>query len=125
MQFAVPAFQAQLLRANRADARAALLGLAAAEESFYLKCGTYTRLLDEEAPTSCSTQNLRFGPGVPGGRYRLDVPSADVATWQATATAVGPQLRDTACRTLRLDGAGARTALTALGTANDAECWRR
>jgi Tfp pilus assembly protein PilE len=124
-RFAVPALHAQLLRTNRADARAALFALAAAEESYYLKCGTYTGHLDEAAPTSCSPSNLRFNPRVQGGRYRLDVLFADAATWQATATADAAQSRDKDCRILRLDNTGARTALTATGTPNDAECWRR
>lgn len=124
---ALAAYRAQILRANRADARAALLALAAAEEMFHLKCNTYTRILDDSRVTSCAPENLRIATRVAGGQYLLEVPIADSSIWEATATTVGgaPQSGDTPCRVLRLASTGARTAATAGGTPNNAECWRR
>jgi type IV pilus assembly protein PilE len=124
---AVPAYRAQVLRANRADARAALLTLAAAEEKFYLQCNSYTPTLDDTRDTSCSPASLRFATGTERGNYTIAVTAADGAAWTATATAVGggPQAMDTRCRVFQLTSTGARTAKTSGGAANDLECWSR
>lgn len=124
---AVPSYRTYLLRAHRSDARAALLALAAAEESFHTTCNAYAAILDDSTESSCGTSSLRF-PGIAGqGAYSLEVTSADAATWSAAATAIagGPQQADTRCRTLGLTSMGNRTASTADGAANHAECWTR
>ncbi len=124
---AVPGYRAYLLRVNRSEARAALLALAAAEESFYTTCNTYAVVLDDSTESSCGTSSLRFPVAAGLGAYSLEVTSADASTWAAVATAIvdGPQQADTRCRTLGLNGTGNRTARTADGTANHSECWNR
>jgi type IV pilus assembly protein PilE len=124
---AVPSYRAQVMRAHRSDARAALLALAAAEESFYTTCNSYAAILDDSRGTSCDASRLNF-PGVAGeGAYSLEVSSADVAAWAATATAVigGGQEADARCRVLGLDSTGHRSADMADGSSNDDECWNR
>ena len=124
---AVPSYRAELARTRRADARAALLSLAAAEESFHTTCNAYASVLDDTTESSCEASRLRF-PGSAGqGAYSLEVTSADTAGWAALATvrAGGPQQADTRCRALGLTSTGNRTARTADGAANHAECWTR
>ncbi len=124
---AVPSYRGYLLRAHRSEARAALLALAAAEESFHTTCNAYAASLDDSTESSCGASSLRF-PGIAGqGAYLLEVTSADTATWSAIATAIagGPQQADTRCRTLGLTSTGNRTASAADGAANHAECWSR
>jgi len=124
---AVPSYRAHLIRAHRAEARSALLALAAAEESFHLECNGYTAVLDESVDTSCSPPSLRFPASAGQGDYALVVTSADATGWAAAATAVigGQQERDERCRVFRLDSTGGRTASTADGIANDEDCWSR
>jgi type IV pilus assembly protein PilE len=124
---AVPAYRSQVLRANRTEARAALLALAAAEEKYYLRCNTYASALDAAAATTCEPPNLRFPERSERGHYSIEVSLADVTSWVAIATAVqgGPQAADTACRTLQLTSTGVKTAGRSDGTEGGVECWSR
>ncbi len=123
----VPAYRAHVLRANRGEARAALLSLATAEEKFYLQCNEYTSALDAAAATACSPGNLRFPATSERGYYAVAVTAADASGWTATATAVStlPQYKDTRCRTFQLTSTGAKAARTSGHSANDFECWNR
>jgi type IV pilus assembly protein PilE len=123
---AVPGFHSHLLRANRSEARAALLALATAQEKYYLQCHRYASELDPAQDTDCEAQRLRFPVATERGYYRLAVASADETGWVATVTPAGPpQDTDTRCRVLRLDAAGRRSALDAAGADSSMECWSR
>jgi type IV pilus assembly protein PilE len=124
---AVPSYQAERVRTRRAEARAALLALATAEEGFHASCNAYAAVLDDTTESSCDASSLRF-PRIAGqGAYSLEVTSADAAAWAAVATARagGPQHTDTRCHALGLTSTGNRTARMADGTVNQAECWTR
>ena len=123
----VPAYRDHVLRANRGEARAALLSLATAEEKFYLQCNEYTSALGAAAATACSPASLRFPAASERGYYTVAVTSADASGWSATATAVAvlPQCRDTRCRTFQLASTGAKTARDSVNAASDSECWNR
>jgi len=123
----IPAYRNQVQRAHRTEARAALLGLATAEEKFYLQCNTYTTALDPAGPTTCAPARLAFANVSEHGSYTLDVQGADTETWNASATAVPgrPQFDDVRCRVFRLNAEGVRSAVTAGGEASDQECWTR
>jgi type IV pilus assembly protein PilE len=124
---AIPSYRAQLLRAHRAHARAALLALATAEENFHLECNTYTAVLDDSRESTCSPPSLGFPVSAGEREYSIAVTFADAADWTATATAAAGsrQEMDERCRVFRLDGTGSRGASRADGVANDEECWRR
>jgi type IV pilus assembly protein PilE len=124
---AVPAYRRYVLQANRADGRAALLALAAAQEKLYLTCNEYSTSLDDSRATSCSPLNLRFPTRSERGFYALTVTSADALSWTATAVVSNgsPQASDSRCRVLQLDSTGRRTATAADGTPGDASCWGR
>jgi type IV pilus assembly protein PilE len=124
---AVPSYRAQVIRAHRSDARAALLSLAAAEESFNASCNAYAAILDDSRESSCSTSSLQFPASAGHGSYELEVTTSDATGWSAAATAVAgsPQDADERCRVLRLTSAGHRSASRADGSANDEECWAR
>jgi type IV pilus assembly protein PilE len=123
----VPAYRDHVLRANRGEARAALLSLATAEEKFYLQCNEYTSVLDAATATACSPGNLRFPAASERGYYTVAVTSADAGGWTATATAVStrPQYGDTRCRIFQLTSTGAKTARNSENSPNDTECWNR
>jgi type IV pilus assembly protein PilE len=128
---AVPSYRNYVLRANRTEARAALLGLAAAEEKYYLQCNTYTGTLDSTKDNTCATSggvaaSLKFSSTSERGYYDIAfVGTPDANTWTATATAVGsqPQSKDTKCQVFQLTSAGVKTAKDSSSNANDAECW--
>jgi len=124
---AVPTYRSYVLRANRTDARAALLALAAAQEKYYLQCNRYTASLDDSRVTDCSTSNLRFPASSERGLYTLTVTAADASSWSATATVASgtPQAADRRCYALALDSAGARTSLAAGGGPGDESCWTK
>jgi type IV pilus assembly protein PilE len=123
----IPSYRAQVLRSHRSDARAALLALAAAEESFHATCNAYAAILDDTSESSCGASSLKFPANVGAGAYGLTVVTSDTNSWTATATAVagGPQAMDERCRVLELGSAGIRTARGADGATNDEECWTR
>lgn len=120
---AVPSYRAYTLRAQRSDATAALLRLAAAQEKFYLQNNTYAGNAQMgSAPPA--------GLGIAGtehGWYTLSIDNGANAlayTARAVAPAASPQFSDTACRTFTIDQSGARGALDAASGANVEACWR-
>ena len=122
---AVPNYRTYVLRANRTEARAALLALATAQERFYLQCHTYSGSLG--STTSCAPATLAFAAASERGLYAVTVTAADTAGWSATASAASTeaQYADTQCRTLRLTSQGVKSATSAAGTDSGAECWNR
>ena len=110
---ALPGYRAYVLRANRVEARSALLAVAAAQETHYLHHNEYTTELTAAPPDGLGSRAV-----TEHGNYRLTIDSADANTFTATAIALGQQVRDEHCARFGLDAAGARTA-----THDD--CWSR
>jgi type IV pilus assembly protein PilE len=110
---ATPGFRSSMLRAQRTEATAALLALAAAQERFHLQHHVYATDLAAAPP-----DGLGLDAVTESGRYLLTITAADAAGFTATATARGRQARDTRCAEFGIDATGARTA-----TAED--CWSR
>lgn len=115
---AVPSYRNYVLRAQRSDATAALLRIAAAQEKFYLQNNTYTAALDNTG--------LNIGTASEHGWYNLSVTAASATafTAQATAPAASAQYRDTDCRTFTITETGARGATNASSATTTAACWR-
>lgn len=108
---AVPSYRQYVLRSNRAEAKAALLTVAAAQEKFYLQNNTYTDELTVAPPGG-----LGLVDTTENGLYTIAVDDADVEGFTATATATGSQTQDADCATFSIDQTGARTATSA-------DCW--
>jgi type IV pilus assembly protein PilE len=119
---ALPAYRGHVRRVHRAEAIEALLALAAAQERHRLQHDRYADSLD--AADDADPDSLPLASRTAGGRYRLALVDADEFAFTATASAVGTQAADRACRVLSIDASGARRASTAAGLANDARCWR-
>jgi type IV pilus assembly protein PilE len=111
--YAVPTYRSAMLRAQRTEATAALLALAAAQERFHLQRHIYASEIDSPPPDGLGLQSI-----TEDGRYAIAITTADAATFAASATAQGQQARDTHCAEFGIDATGARTA-----TNND--CWTR
>lgn len=117
--FALPAYRRHLVRVHRAEAMTALLQLQSAQESHYLRHGTYTASVTSAPPA---------GLGLPStsaaNRYALAIAlAADGQSFIATATPTpeGGQLADHECLAFSIDARGRRAVS---GTGNAQRCWR-
>lgn len=119
---AVPSYRGYILRAQRSEATAALLRVAAAQEKFYLQNNTYTTALDNTG--------LNLGGGsTEHGWYAVAIAAGTggiTSGYTATTTAASgqPQFKDTDCRTFTITESGLRGAAKAGGGDTTAKCWR-
>ncbi len=113
--FAVPSYRQYLLRTHRAEAKSALLNLAAAQEKFYLQNNIYAT--DGEL-TDAAPDGLGMTATTENGYYSIEITAADADGFSATATAEDGQADDGHCATFTIDQAGAKTATSA-------DCWER
>jgi len=120
---AIPSYRRYTLRAQRSDATAALLRIAAAQEKFYLQNNTYT--------TTVGAGGLNLGAGTSErGWYNLTIAAPAGFTigtaYLATATAASgqAQITDLDCRTFTIRETGERAAANSGGTTNTPNCWR-
>lgn len=118
---AVPSYRNYVMRAQRSEATAMLLRLAAAQEKFYLQNNSYTTALDNTG--------LNLGAATEHGWYQVGVVAGTggiVNGYTATLTAVSgqPQFKDTDCRSFTITESGLRGAAKAGGGDMTAKCWR-
>jgi len=123
---AIPSYRGYVLRANRTEARAALLALATAQEKFHLQCHHYATGLDPEEPSDCDAARLAFPALSERGRYSVRIAAADASGWRAEALPTGPpQSADGPCQVFGLASTGRKSAADAARRDNVAECWGR
>ncbi len=117
---AVPSYRAYLLRANRSDAKSALMQLQAVQEKFYLQNNAYTDKVTDAPPAG-----LGMSGTTTHGYYQITVPALGAGgqsyTAQAAPIAGAGQQDDTKCGTFTLTDAGVRDVTGSLG--RDA-CWK-
>jgi type IV pilus assembly protein PilE len=106
---ALPAYRNYSMRAQRTDAKNALLRLATNQERFYLQNRRYGGTGDLANPL------LAFDPPTSEkGGYAITVPVANANTYTATATVRAggaiDQTRDTECVSFSITAQGVRTA---------------
>ncbi|MEM6640268.1 MAG: type IV pilin protein [Pseudomonadota bacterium] len=113
---AYPNFQDKARRAKRTDAKVALLGVAAAQEKYFLRNNRY----------AVNTGELGIDR-TENGYYDLNISSesASVFTARAAANDTGGQQFDEACQVFQIDEAGRKTANNASNTDNSVECWQK
>ena len=113
---AVPSYSHYVVRAQRTEAKAALLQLATNQERFYFAQRRYGATADLPALGFPSGKSER-------GTYSLSIAGADTLTYTATATpAAGASIdltRDSMCTSFSITAQGVRSAT---GTAPD-NCW--
>ncbi len=107
---AIPSYRNYLLRAQRTDAKTALLQVQAAEEKFYLQANAYTKNLTDAPPTG-----LGLSTTSSNGYYDIAVDfgtSGNLQTFVATATPITGkgQSDDTKCTGFTVDDTGKRGA---------------
>jgi type IV pilus assembly protein PilE len=119
----IPAYRTYVLRANRADAKRALLARASDLERCFTVNNSY---LDNPPNAPCGvTANL---PDLTMNTYRIEPdPTANPAGIQATtfairAVPINAQVKDTKCGTFKLDDKNNRSVT---GTSTAQDCWNR
>jgi type IV pilus assembly protein PilE len=121
---AIPSYRRYTMRAQRSDATAALLRIAAAQEKFYLQNNTYTTTIGAGGLNLGGTTNSERG------WYSLTIAAPAGLTigtgYLATASAIAGQAQatDTDCATFTVRETGERGAANSGGTSNTAACWR-
>lgn len=116
----VPSYRQYLLRANRTDAKSALMQLQAAEEKFYLQNNAYTDKITDAPPAG-----LGMPDSTTHGYYQLKVNLKDASAqeYNATATPITGkgQSDDKKCAIFTLYDNGKRDASGTLGAI---PCWQ-
>jgi type IV pilus assembly protein PilE len=125
---AIPAYNAQIRKSRRTEAKTALLDLAGREERYFNTNNAYTDVAAKlgYAPAT-STVTLATPMSVGSGYYTVTatwVPAAPPApaTYQIVATAVGDQAGD-ACSTFTVNSDGSQSA-SGSGANPNVDCWK-
>lgn len=117
-----PSYDTVIRRAQRQDARLALLELQHEEERHYLRHFAYT----DRLTASRADGGLARSGHSPSGQYLLSVTlRADGQGFvgEAVADAGGRQARDQQCARFTVDEKGRRTATDSAGNDSTAACW--
>lgn len=118
---AIPSYRQYSMRAQRTDAKTALLQLATNQERYYLANNSYGTVAQLQAA------DLLSGGGGDAfserGAYQITIPVANATTFTATATPVAGgsinMMQDDQCTSFSITAQGVRTAT---GDAPD-NCW--
>lgn len=129
-RIAYPTYTKSIMKTRRADAKTALLDLAAREERYLATANTYT----DQAPSLLYGAGTTITPGAPmsvltgsTAFYQMSVAftgpvGATPPTFSATATPIGAQATlDTICNTYVIKSTGAQSIQS--GTGNASDCW--
>jgi len=125
ISIAVPAYQTQVRKSRRTEARNAVMDLAAREERYYSVNNAYTNVALElgYGQDNAAITDRPIGSGY----YTVSVtasaadPAATPPTragFTITAKAVGTQLKDAPCQQFAVDDVGTQTS-----TPSATECW--
>jgi type IV pilus assembly protein PilE len=115
---AVPSYRRYLVRAQRSDAKTALLQIQAAQERFYLQANKYTTNLTDKMPNGLGVLSTSSN-----GYYQISIDSGADQDFIARATPITGkgQSDDKLCTEFSIDSTGKRDSK---GTATVADCWR-
>lgn len=114
---ALPAYQDYVTRANRADAKSAILAVQLAEEKWRANNTSYTALMTNLGYPGDTEQDS------PDKHYKVTVTNASGATYTITAVPQGTQAaRDTKCANFIINQ---DNTTTNSGAGTVATCWNR
>jgi type IV pilus assembly protein PilE len=111
---AIPTYRAYVVRANRSDAKVAILQTAQALERCYMDSAPFA--YNAAGCTVAASATLT------SGTYRIDVLVPNANTFVISAVPLGGQASDTGCGTFRLNALGTQTVS---GSLPAPDCWRR
>jgi type IV pilus assembly protein PilE len=119
---AIPGYRSYVQRAQRAEAKTALLRIQGAQEKFFVQYNRYAAALAPEVPAGLGTPTT-----TETGLYTLALVLTDGGTgFRVTATvrAGGAQVDDAHCATLSIDNNGLKGARNSAGADTTQDCWR-
>lgn len=117
---AIPSYQDSVRKTRRADAKEALMRIAASQERYFFTNNSYGELHALGlSPTTGCTAKINSQEGF----YEIQLTNCGTTSFEIQATAVGAQLGDTQCRTFKLNHVGKKAAATSGGVANTGICW--
>jgi type IV pilus assembly protein PilE len=131
LSIAIPAYNSYVLKGHRTDAKSALVDLASLEERFFSTQNAYTSIPSQLGYTGGAVP-ITVGSGyyqitaitvIPATAPTALTNVGTPASYSITATAIGYQLKDTACLTFTITSGGVQTAATSGGVANNTACW--
>jgi type IV pilus assembly protein PilE len=117
---AITSYKRYVMRANRTEARLALLSIQASQEKFFLQNNQYAQSLATAiaAPPAGLGVALDVAGVTLGGHYTVSFTAATPTTYTVQAVATGTQTADTAaCLTFTINDQGVRTPADSTG------CW--
>jgi type IV pilus assembly protein PilE len=118
---AVPSYRSYLLRANRSDAKSALMNLQVAQEKYFLQFNKYTDKVTDKPPAGLGLTDVTTH-----GYYKLTVPviADDGQSYTAYATPIagGGQSDDKKCNIFTINDRGTQAIKD--GTGDKAACWK-
>ncbi len=120
---AIPAYQSQIRKSRRTDAKTALLDLAAREQRYFSVQNSFTASFGNLGYSAAGTSPASVSVG--SGYYNVTVTTA-VATppgFLLTATATGVQTSDTTCNSFTVDNTGLQKAYDSGNADNTTNCW--
>jgi type IV pilus assembly protein PilE len=122
---ALPAFNSQIRKSRRTEARNALLDLSGRAERLYSANNSYLNSTTLQLnPADLGYQQITAFPFTSfGGGYYTVSRAATATTYTFTATAIGVQAADTQCATYTVDNTGKQAAADSAGTDQTPTCW--
>jgi type IV pilus assembly protein PilE len=117
---AIPSYQDSVRKSRRADAKAALLGLANAMERHFTETNSYEGAGTTGTPANTGAPSIYTIPPQTASFYTVTINAAAATTFTLHAAPTGAQT-DPRCGTLTLTHTGARGITSQTGTV--AECW--
>jgi type IV pilus assembly protein PilE len=111
---AYPTYRKSVLRANRTEAKAAMMQLSQALEKCFTRFGAYNN-----ANCTAFTSLGDEGRLTETGKYRLSFADIDDVTFTIRAAPEGGQAADTVCGNLQIDQSGRRES----GAPDPKTCW--
>lgn len=122
-----PAYQEYVIRAKRADAKAALLQAQLAQEKYRANCPQYATVITPGYPVapatfSCADLTVNMANTSPDGHYAIAISGVPTAT-SYTITATPSDFTDSTCNVFAINQDGKAISTTQTTTAKVLECW--
>jgi len=120
---ALPAYNSQIRKSRRTDAKTALLDLAGREEPLYTATNAYS---STPSDLGYGASGATFPMSVGNGYYQVSatVTAGPPATFTLTATPLGAQTQDTSCMSFSVDQTGKQSSLDSAATDTTSTCWK-
>lgn len=118
LSIAVPAYQTQIRKSRRTEAKTAILDLASREERLFTTTNNYSA-------TAADLGYQALGVAIGGGYYKLEVALTSPPNppgFTVTATAINSQLKDTNCAKFMVDQTGQQSTKNSAGADSTATC---